>query len=277
MRLIVNILLILVCSPLMVHSKPIDSEFAIFDALVYRNKPSLQEYGLKPIKVIYTGELWGSGEDKSKPNFERIVRSANAAKGHTLVCLDIEHWPVSGDRVTVRESVDKYKAVANAFKKVNFLSEVGFYGVLPIRDYWRAIRSEGESGRSGWIEENAALVPIVESIDVVFPSLYTFYPSIELWEKFAVANLKEAKKYGKPVYAFLWPMYHDSTVLKGQYIPRDFWRVQLETCLKYADGIVLWGGVKEKWEPSADWWVETKDFLDKLKSNSIDVPKEFSF
>lgn len=277
MKITAIIIVIVAFLSSVVHCKPINIVFPIFDALLYTNKPSLQEYGLRPIKVIYTGELWGRGEDKSIPNFERITRSANGSRGSALVCLDIEHWPVFGDKVTVRESVEKYKDVASGFKKTNPLSEIGFYGVLPIRDHWRSIRPEEEDGHAEWIEENAALVPIVGSIDVVFPSLYTFYPSAQMWEKSAIANLKEAKKYGKPVYAFLWPMYHESSILKGQYVSRAFWKIQLETCLKYADGIVLWGGWKENWDPSAGWWIETQDFIKRLKAKPLDTPKEFSF
>ena len=65
---------------------------------------------------------------------------------------------------------------------------------------------------------------------------------------------------------FLWPRYEENkpTDVTGQYMPADFWRLQLETCRQYADGIVIWGGWQEQWDENAPWWVETKKFLQGL-------------
>ena len=82
----------------------------------------------------------------------------------------------------------------------------------------------------------------------------------------ALAQLNAARAYGKPVYAFLWPRFHDSNrLLGGRYIGDDYWRMELDTARRYADGIVLWGGWDEgrpaQWDENAPWWRVTKGFL----------------
>ena len=97
--------------------------------------------------------------------------------------------------------------------------------------------------------------------------LYTFYPLSEQWQKYAIENIKQAKIYGKPVYPFLWPQYHDSTIYKGTYIYGALWQLELETCYTYADGAVIWGGwdmiawKPEEWKDDAEWWTVTKKFI----------------
>jgi hypothetical protein len=72
----------------------------------------------------------------------------------------------------------------------------------------------------------------------------------------------------KPVYVFLWPEYHDSNAaLRGTQIDAKYWRTQLETARKFADGIVIWGGYDllknrpRKWNEEDAWWKETRNFL----------------
>jgi len=99
-------------------------------------------------------------------------------------------------------------------------------------------------------------------VEVIFPSLYTFYNDQKSWDIYAKGMIEEARRYNKPVYVFLWPEFHVSNrILKGKEIPAKFWRHQLELCRGLADGIVIWGGWQERWKEDAPWWIETKAFL----------------
>jgi hypothetical protein len=108
-------------------------------------------------------------------------------------------------------------------------------------------------------------------VDAIYPSLYTFYPDQDGWLKYALANISEARRYGKPVYVFLWPQYHESDpAVAWRFIPADYWRLELETAKQYADGIVIWGGWQYsgkrlnwllEWDDTAPWWIETQDFM----------------
>jgi len=140
---------------------------------------------------------------------------------------------------------------------------IGYYGVLPIRDYWVPNRyTKADADYAAWQAGNRALRKLADHTDVIFPSLYTFYDDPKGWEKYAVANMEEARIYHKPVYPFLWPEYHDSNKsLSGKELPPDLWRRELEISRQYADGIVVWGGYKKDWREDALWWQETKRFM----------------
>lgn len=259
----VNIIILLFLLPITaVNAK----SFTVFDALLHSNKPDLKTHGLKHLRVIYVGELWDRDDNRDEPNIERITKIAKGLKPGSLLCIDIEHWPVKGNSISTQKSIAKYKKVADAIKQNNPTVKLGFYGLVPVRDYWRAIRPDKIDEYSEWLAENKALLPISDFVDVVFPSLYTFYSDKRGWEKYAIENLKEAKKYGKPVIAFLWPRYHDSNPFLHYFdVPADFWRLQLLTCYKHADGVAIWGGWKKDWDPRSSWWIETKSFLKSLK------------
>jgi hypothetical protein len=65
---------------------------------------------------------------------------------------------------------------------------------------------------------------------------------------------------------FLWPQFYQiSKVI--EYLPRDHWRVELETALQYADGVVIWGGTGQTWDNNAPWWLETQKFLKEIGGN----------
>jgi hypothetical protein len=77
---------------------------------------------------------------------------------------------------------------------------------------------------------------------MLFPSVYTFYEDQEGWSKYAVQQIREARRIGggSPVYIFLWEEYHPSVAkLAGTYLPPDYWRMELELARKYADGVVI--------------------------------------
>src|SRR5205085_1032044 len=91
---------------------------------------------------------------------------------------------------------------------------------------------------------------LAETVDAVFPSLYTFYrrEDSDGWVTYAKANLEQARRYQKPIYAFLCPRYQNTF----QDIEADFWRLQLQTCRELADGCVIWDwtGLGKPGEPA---------------------------
>jgi hypothetical protein len=243
-------------------------DFPVYDALLYLGKPDLAKQGLRPIAMVYDGALWKSGESRERLNSAKISAVAKSLDPTLLTCVDIEDWPTAGKPELVQSTIAKYVAVISLIRRERSGLRIGYYGILPRNDYHRAIKRRGQREYDEWLLENSMLKEIARAVDVIFPSLYTFYPDPKGWETYAIENLKEARKYGKPVYAFLWPEYHDSNLIyRGQYIPADFWRLELETCYKYADGIVIWGGWQEKWDDNAEWWTETRKFMQKVRRN----------
>lgn len=247
----------------------------VYDATLYSGKPNLSSYGVRTLPVIYQGQLWKGSEGlQSVPDGAKIRAAvAQIAADATVICIDIEHWPLNGDRYEVARNLKKYTEVIRRFRATGKNYRLGYYGVLPAVDYWRAIKNPASFSYMQWQAENEAIAPLAVEVDVLFPSLYTFYTDQKGWRRMAISQIKAAKSYGKPVYAFLWPQFHESNrLLGGRYIGDAYWRMELETVGRYADGIVIWGGWGDgkpaKWDNEAPWWKVTKRFLEETKSGA---------
>jgi hypothetical protein len=250
-------------------------QFPVFDALFHGRKPNLIKHGLRPIQPG-ASEFWRlvgprAEPDLTQPDEQRTRAFARtAARQRTLLYLDIEHWPTEAGMEgatpqDVAATVGKLVRIADWIHDEQPGVRLGFYGVPPLRDYWRCIKPEASPERQAWRRGNEALSEVARHVDVLYPSLYTFYDDRPGWEKYATGNLAEARRYGKLVYAFLMPYYHESTKApySKQPIEGPFWRLQLETCYRHADGIVIWGGYQMLWDQNAEWWQETLKFLER--------------
>ena len=248
--------------------------FVVYDSTLYTDKPDLSQYGIKPIDTVYAGQFGKDWVKNAKlPDKDSVQRVARQIESTTSrVVIDIEHWPLKGDPSLVQESLSKYMTVLHWFKEAAPGLLVGYYGTPPLRDYWRAINPPTHKERQALTEDNDRLKPLAEAVDILFPSLYTFYTDQGGWVRYAYGQIAEARRCanGKPVYVFLWPQYHDSNrTLAGTFLPADYWRLELETAKQYADGIILWGGWGNnnrpaKWDEDASWWKVTKDFMKSL-------------
>jgi hypothetical protein len=245
--------------------------FQVFDATDFAQKPELSPYGLKRLPVVYPAYMFDSKEQAVQTNLpdqKRVNAFAKlAAQSSNILVIDIEQWPLEGDSATVGASVAKLQTVLRWFKSSAPSTKVGFYGFPPLRDYWDSVQQEGSPRYKSWQAKNDAIAPIALSADVLFPSLYTFYADRDGWTKYAIAEIREARRYagGKPVYVFLWPQYEAGGTLANTFLPGDFWRMQLETANKYADGIVIWCcSDRQTWDDKAPWWSETQKFIKQI-------------
>lgn len=269
------------------QSLPSPKPFLVFDGTLYSNKPDLSVYGIRPITLAYAGNFgldWYKQTNRL-PDFQAVQAVAREAQqnGHGVV-LDIEHWPLNGSPDVVRDSLRKYMTVLDWFRAAAPGLSVGYYGAPPVREYWRAMEDTSSQERRSWTEENDQLRSLAGAVDVLFPSLYTFYPDQAGWKKYAIAQIEEARRYGngKSVYVFLWPQYHESNrILGGRFLPEDYWLLELETAKKYADGIVIWGGWGRdnrptKWDENAPWWNVTKEFMKSIGQSHPSAPPSFT-
>lgn len=223
----------------------------LFDATAYLNKPDL---GLPRCYVPGNSALWELGEDR-----EGLPTKIGDLDPTAFTALNIEHWPLP-------ERIQSYIDTLALWRNYHPQIRTGFYAMVPMRDYWRAIKGPADPAYKQWQQGNDALASLAVAVDVLFPSLYTFYPDPAGWVKYAQANIAEAQRYKSPVYPFLWPQYHNSNAnLAYQFIDRNFWQLQLETVLGLCDGVVIWGGwlgnTRLAWDDSAAWWQVTKSIL----------------
>jgi hypothetical protein len=223
------------------------ANFVVFDGTIYKNKPNLSSYGIKPIYLINANTLWKKGQNiNDLPDIGLVRQAARTARSNgRMAIIDIEHWKLKGEKTTVNESVTKYATVLQWLHDAAPEVLTGYYGLPPVVDYWRAIKDPATSQYVSWQAENDRIQLIVHKVNILFPSLYTYYADRDGWVKYAIANIKEAHRYlgNKPVYVFLWPQYHNSnSSLALKYLPPDYWRLELEIAQQYADGAVIWAG-----------------------------------
>lgn len=250
---------------------PPQRHFIVFDSIRNQGKPNLQAFGLVKLAPVF-GPNWakpGVGADKLDEaavtrNVEKNVRSDNTA----VFFLDIENLPLLGvPESRVDAHVARLVRVAQLARTSRPEARFGFYGVLPVRVFAPIVERDLPA-LTRWRDANRRADPIARYVDFIFPSLYTLDDDPKHWEAFAKAMLAEARRYGRPVYPFIWPKHHDGNPrLRGQWLPAAFWRQQLEFCLQHADGVVIWGSAHDAWDADAPWWAETRDFLDRHHSS----------
>jgi hypothetical protein len=121
-----------------------------------------------------------------------------------------------------------------------------------------------------WKQSNAeALTDLAPAVDAAFPSLYTFYSDFNGWHTFADEMLQASLSFKKPVYCFIMPRYHGSSRYSWQLLSPQYWRLQLDTCRQFANGIVIWDfSPYEEWDPNAPWWKETEAFVADLHNEA---------
>jgi len=240
-----------------IYSPPPNPNFAVWDATLYQNKPDLQQFGMRPLTALYSSSLWNSTDRTNPPNPQNVNGILQGSQG--TVFLDIENWSTDAPA-----DVQKYLQTIQSFEQFAPTLGFGYYGVSPVRDYWDSISAPDSPQFKAWQARNDAVAPIATQADILFPSIYTFYPDENGWRTYAIAQIKEARRIGpgKPVYVFLWPQFDDAT---QSYLASDFWRMELETARMYADGVVIWGGSQQTWDNNAPWWLETRSFLEEIK------------
>jgi hypothetical protein len=250
--------------PPVVHAEG-QQPFIVFDGLLNPDKPDLRKLGMPELRG--TANIWRSGishDVLDARGVESVVKFMKTF-GDSFY-LDVENWPVyNAPPEVVEASIAKLIRVAEITRATAPNHRFGFYGLLPQHVHWAFILKKQDE-IAAWQRSNELAAPLASHVDFVLPSLYTFYDDPEGWRISAREILVAARRYGRPVYPFLWPEYQDSNEqLAGKPVPRDYWRMELEFVRQYADGVVLWGGYQKKWNENAPWWLETKDFLKTLQ------------
>lgn len=239
-----------------------EKSFKVFDATLYRfSKPD--NLPMRPINAVYSGRLWENTEDRSKlPSRKKVHDIAVALPQNRVTFIDIEHWPLwSEENGTYREYLC---TIIQWMKEANPSLQIGCYGMAPRANYNHAIGPMNTILYEKWLTECRMVSSIAETVDVLFPVLYTYVNDRVNWQKYAERNIFEAYRYNTSakIYAFLWPQYHESLPVLGlSYIPSDQWLEQLQICRTLCDGVVIWGGYLQTWDDEAPWWVKTKEFI----------------
>ena len=260
-RRIIAVAAVAICSGAALAAAPGGQTFKVFDGLLYQGKPDPSVLGMTP--TVQVNSPATANPAPHRVDDDAVRATLSELHGYSgLVFLDYELWPLNpASPGELSNNVDMLNRVLRLAREVVPGATFGYYALLPCPEYWSVVGGDPATFKA-WQTCNAALDRIAEHVDVILPSLYTYYNDQQGWDKFAAAQLAAARRYHKPVYAFLWPEFHVSNAaLKGTNIPADFWRHELDFCKAHADGIVIWGGWQERWNEQAAWWLVTKAFL----------------
>ena len=242
--------------------------------------------GLERRLHFTNGGVWKDYHgDETNPDEEatRTLARQVAATGKILV-LDIEHWPVDirfNSRAAVDASLAKLMSIVDWLKDERPELQVGFYGIMPLRDYivpanyqaklrvtgwWReAALAQWTPAQVAWEGANDYLKPLAAKVDYIVPSLYTFYDDPAGWQDYAQGNIAEALRYGKPVVPVLQPFYHDSRPEGGTPVDGAFFRQQLDATRRLgAVGVAIWAGYYGAYNPADGWVAATTAFVGTL-------------
>ncbi len=190
------------------------------------------------------------------------------ALSHTVgpMIWNIEIWSLPQHEKQLIEIIDWTREVRPDIRQ-------GFYALIPKTNFWGPVQHKlglVPNSYDSWLQVNARLARgrgddgrfvsrgLVDAVDFVCPSIYTFYNATdggaynleELWHEFARITIEQARKYQKQVYPFLWPHLHPSSHPDMPAMSEAAFRLQLETTLKNADGVCVWddGSLKPKFD-----------------------------
>ena len=250
-------------SSVLLNGKSIGGKsFSIFDALLHKGKPNLQRIGLRSIRGVEN--IWRKGRSTMEVDEIGVKESLKwISNDNSNYFFDIERWLVLDTTPEMRkESIAKLRRVAEIARNYSPNAKFGFYGIPPASTYWRT-QDAGGGQYTEWLDVNRELLALASMVDFILPSLYTFYDDPIGWRRYAVATIREARLYSKPVYPFLWFEYHDSNkLLAGKEITESSWHEELSFCHECCDGIVLWGGFNRGWTERAKWWQAVRSEFD---------------
>ncbi|MBX3378475.1 MAG: hypothetical protein KF805_00140 [Phycisphaeraceae bacterium] len=215
--------------------------FKLYNLVFFKDQPDLSLQGLTPASWYSRGGYdpvvvgkWAS-EQKSDlliVDFEFLCSDVRTEKAE---CVAQGH----------AQRIAAFRAAKR--DKKNPRAQIGTYGVCPKGDYWTPVMPTEEK-LLAWYGTNRFNSVIADDLDVICPSIYSNYDDEKGWVKFAIANIDEAYKYGKPVIPFISPHYHPSNAkVRNKEVP--YFGTVLDTVRERCDSAIIWGG----------WWFGPKD------------------
>jgi len=172
----VSVLLTTIGSGVASSDESVRQQFVVFDGLLSPGKPDLRPTGLVPIGG--SGNLWRPGHSHDDVDDAGVRSAIDMYRGRIKIFyIDIENWPLQGVAPSVRTAnIEKLTRLADVTRGSATGMRIGFYGIMPGITYWPLVSRTGrEPQYRDWKETNKELDTLATHVDVVFPSVYTFY------------------------------------------------------------------------------------------------------
>jgi hypothetical protein len=114
--------------------------FIVAEAMKYPNRPDLSVFGVPRCKVIYESALVTKDKQSSLPAEKLQALAATLAAGPLPIVLDIETWPLRGDKAERERNAPRLITVIDTLRKARPDLQFGYYGEVPERTYWPLVR-----------------------------------------------------------------------------------------------------------------------------------------
>jgi hypothetical protein len=208
--------------------------------IVFSEDQRMIGMGAKRLRRFTHGNFYKKDKDSDKTYIYDRIDHATMERffvaerlGQGPIVLNIEH---SDDELALSHLADATKWLRQNWPGF----KVGWYRHLPKRDYWNPVKYAGlskehKTAYEAWQRENERRFrKYSHLIDIVLPSIYTFYEgerNLDEWKIYAEENIKEARWANKLIYPYLMPNYHGN----NKPIPDDHWREQLRFVARQPD------------------------------------------
>ncbi len=230
-----------------------DRPFLIFNAMFPTKDRPLAARTFAALAEARATFCWCNDERGTVPGIKMAQAAVAARAAGAIVLLDYERDPIdvrSQPAAAVGKTVGMYLSRIADLRRADAALRVGFYAVLPIRDYWTPVHLGGAEAiadgawwkprkladatavQAAWADANAQLAPLAAAVDYVAPSLYLFGNEPGPNEAYWRGNLAQARRYGKPVYAVVHSNYVGSYggTHFGQAIPAEVIQPLIDGC-----------------------------------------------
>ena len=193
--------------------------------------------------------------DKGFVNYKLLERNLikmfpeKGTKG--ILCIDLENSIYKNIRNNEKSNLVVSKSIKEFVGMIDFIKnkrpniKVGIYAI-PFPFYYSSQKKRNEVGK---------LDEILSKVDIIFPSLYIYYPAVQKGLqsnlKFLEENLEEAsiyaKKYNKEIIPLVWYLIHPSNKkYRAAMIDKSEMKEYMDYIWKFSDskfklkGVLIW-------------------------------------
>ena len=215
-----------------------------------------------PVNADYGGQPLGEMVDSVHPSLYTFNRNEAGLPFWQPASLD-----AASDRFTVEGLSLEVGDVVQIERSTGMASDPG---LRELTDYY-VVDVQGESFQLSTTPDGLPMRISTDSSGDIFigvkgPGWDNMWhdPSVQNWKIYAEENIAEARKFDKPVYAWISPSFHG---LGFDLIEQDFFRWQLDVLRPLVDGIVIYDPPFEAADLAEQqgWWAALTDFMGTVK------------
>ncbi len=233
------------------------NQFNVFDGSRYAAK-AYPWIGY-PLSVINEEELLGVGENSQRAPDELQVKEVLLRyQNSRRIVIKIDSWRFNPDLYDENDAlpyVEWYLQLIRWAKEVLPGVDVGFYD-LPYSPWFALLNNM--TLMQEYEHVLSLMEPVIQASDSLYPAFLVQYQQQDSEHLFSsmITHIYIAKRFNKPVY----PLISQKGAVKENggfdLLPLELIQRQCQFLSKYADGLVWWSELNEKWEDS--WYDEVK-------------------